>query len=190
MSEVIISLQERQRAQTQLEINQALAQPGTAETKAAKLVAALDKGLNSLNNADELKKIQTILVENGVLNNDVRRVMTQLDNAIHNASAETGQEQPESYSNESEDSTVEMQNPTDQYESDRAEIIRDTVQELTDDIKRGKTGSAIELNNKLDRWRQEINAFGNDILRTRLEIELDDAAKIAREIPAARKRAA
>lgn len=190
MSE-LISLQEYQQAQTRSEINQALRQPGTAETKAAKIVAALDRGLNSLNDPAELKKIQDILVKNGVLTDDVRRIMTQLDNAIHNAGAEINSEQIEGYENDSPESpTVEMSNPTDQYESGRAEIIRDTMRELTDDIKRGKTGSAIDLTNKIDRWRQEIKAFGNDILRTRLEIELDDATKIAREIPAARKRAA
>lgn len=189
----VIHLKEHQAAQTLFEVKAAIASAGTAETKAQQIVAALDKGLGSLTNPEDMRAIQDALVANGALTADVRRVMGQLDNAIHNAGkgVETAQEQISvERTTEPEMPTVEMRSPSDTYEQERASVMRDTMSELLDDINKGRSGSAIDLGKKINRWRQEVSGFGNTALRTRLEMEINDAETRINGISDARRRAA
>lgn len=191
----VIPIRDRIQAQTLAEIKKIAISNGTAETKAELIIAALDSGLDTLTKAADIKVIQETLVNNGILTPDVRRVMAQLDNALHNLSnqeSEASPVTPEQFSKnrdtEPELPTVEMVSPTAQYEQDRSEIIRDTIRELTEDIKNGKNGSAVDLAKKVARWRGEIDTFKNDLLRTRLNREIDDAERVATGITDARRR--
>lgn len=193
----IISIRDRIQAQTLTEIKKIAISNGTAETKAAQIIAALDSGLGTINNPADIKSIQETLISNGVLTPDVRRVMTQLDNALHNLASEAGEsgvdsseQTPDNRDTQPELPTVEVVDPTAKYEQDRSEIIRDTLKELTDDIKRGRAGSAVDLAKKVARWRTEIDAFNNDLLRTRLTNEINDAEQVATGIADARRRIA
>lgn len=193
-----------------MELRTAANQSGTWETIADKMVQILDRSLHLMDDPKQVEQAKRMLTDTRINTPAVQQALQRIENQLHNLgvrpteaaplpsaevvplpSAEAVEAGAETFDdNPPETATVEVVSPADQYEQGRAEVMRDTMSELVADIKKGRTGSAIDLSNKIGRWRQEIASFGNEILRTRLEMEITEAETVANGIPDARRRAA